>query len=70
MNKSINVVWHHATVIRYRREQQNSHYSAVLRYTSLSGAGKSTLVHAVKVGLYFLGCLIFVLNSDNIRHGL
>jgi len=65
-----NVVWHHATVTRTRREQLNGHRSFVLWFTGLSGAGKSTLAHAVEESLYQLGCRTFVFDGDNVRHGL
>jgi adenylylsulfate kinase len=65
-----NVVWHHATVTRERREQQNGHKSVVLWFTGLSGAGKSTLAHAVEEALHQDGCRTFVLDGDNVRHGL
>ena len=47
-NKSSNVVWHHATVTRERREALNGHRSVMLWFTGLSGAGKSTLAHSVE----------------------
>lgn len=68
--KSTNVVWHQATVTRERREALNKHKSAVLWFTGLSGAGKSTLAHAVEERLYEMGCRTFVLDGDNVRHGL
>ena len=67
---SNNVVWHHATVTRARREVQNGHRGAILWFTGLSGAGKSTLAHAVEERLHQMGCLTFVLDGDNVRHGL
>lgn len=67
---STNVVWHHATVTRARREAQNGHRSAVLWFTGLSGSGKSTLAHAVEECLHQRGCRSFVLDGDNVRHGL
>jgi adenylylsulfate kinase len=66
----VNVVWHHATVTRARREQLNGHKSAILWFTGLSGAGKSTLAHAVEERLYQLACRTFVMDGDNVRHGL
>lgn len=69
-DKSSNVVWHHATVTRERREQQNGHRSVILWFTGLSGAGKSTLAHAVEERLHQLGCRTFVFDGDNVRHGL
>lgn len=72
MNKptSENVVWHHATVTRARRERQNGHKSAVVWFTGLSGSGKSTLAHEVEERLHQMGCRTFVLDGDNVRHGL
>ena len=67
---SDNVVWHHATVTRERRERLNGHKSCVLWFTGLSGAGKSTLAHAVEEDLHQLACRTFVLDGDNVRHGL
>jgi len=68
--KSSNVVWHQATVNRERREEKNQHKSTVLWFTGLSGSGKSTLAHAVEEQLYQLGLNTFVLDGDNVRHGL
>lgn len=68
--KSSNVVWHHATVTRDRREVLNGHRSVMLWFTGLSGAGKSSLAHAVEEQLYQMGCRTFVFDGDNVRHGL
>jgi len=68
--QSSNTVWHQATVTRARRAQLDGHRSAVLWFTGLSGAGKSTLAHAVEESLYQQGCHTFVLDGDNVRHGL
>jgi len=65
-----NVVWHHATVTRQRRNTQNNHKSVVLWFTGLPGSGKSTLAHAVEEKLYQMGCRTMVLDGDNMRHGL
>lgn len=70
MASSDNVVWYHATVTRGRREQLNGHKSVILWFTGLSGAGKSTLAHAVEEELHRRGCRTFVLDGDNVRHGL
>jgi adenylylsulfate kinase len=70
MTKSTNVVWHEATVHRADREQLNGHKSAVLWFTGLSGAGKSTLAHAVAKRLHDSGARTYVLDGDNVRHGL
>lgn len=70
MNIPSNIVWHHATVTRVRREAQNGHRGAIIWFTGLSGAGKSTLAHAVEEALHQRGCRTFVLDGDNVRHGL
>lgn len=67
---SPNLVWHHATVTRSRREEQNGHRGVILWFTGLSGAGKSTLAHTVEEALHQRGCRTFVLDGDNVRHGL
>ena len=68
--KTANTVWHAATIRREHRQQQNGHGSAILWFTGLSGAGKSTLAHAVEERLHQLGCRTYVLDGDNVRHGL
>ncbi len=68
--KSSNVVWHNATVTRLRREQQNGHRGGLFWFTGLSGAGKSTLAHTVEESLHQQGYRTFVLDGDNVRHGL
>ncbi len=69
-NKSENVVWHHAVIRRAHRQRLNGHRSALLWFTGLSGAGKSTLAHAVEERLHGMGCRSYVLDGDNVRHGL
>lgn len=68
--KSANTVWHHATVTRAHRENLHGHKGAVVWFTGLSGSGKSTLAHAVEERLHQAGCRTFVLDGDNVRHGL
>jgi adenylylsulfate kinase len=70
MKKSSNIVWHHARVLRQDREKQNDHRSFVLWFTGLSGSGKSTLAHAVEESLHKVGSRTYVLDGDNVRHGL
>lgn len=70
VQQSSDVVWHHAVIQRVHRERQNRHKSFVLWFTGLSGAGKSTLAHAVEERLYQMGMHSYVLDGDNIRHGL
>jgi len=68
--KEKNLVYHHATVTRERRNQLNQHKSVVLWFTGLSGSGKSTMSHALEERLFNKGCRTFVLDGDNVRHGL
>ena len=68
--KSPNVIYHQASVTRGRRNQSNNHQSVVLWFTGLSGSGKSTLAHVLEEKLFKKGCKTFVLDGDNVRHGL
>ena len=68
--KSTNIVWEQSLISREDREKQNGHKSFVIWFTGLSGSGKSTLAHAVEKKLYERGCRTFVLDGDNVRHGL
>jgi adenylylsulfate kinase len=68
--KSSNVIYHQASVTRGRRNQSNNHQSVVLWFTGLSGSGKSTLAHVLEEKLFKKCCKTFVLDGDNVRHGL
>ena len=68
--KTPNTICHNATVTRERRNQLNIHKSVVIWFTGLSGSGKSTLAHSVEEELHKLNCRTFVLDGDNVRHGL
>jgi adenylylsulfate kinase len=65
-----NIVWHHSTVTRSSRAHQRGHRSAIVWFTGLSGAGKSTLANAVNSALFEQGLACYVLDGDNVRHGL
>ena len=65
-----NIVWHEASVDRAVRSKSRGHKSAVLWFTGLSGSGKSTLANAVNSSLFESGFSTYVLDGDNIRHGL
>jgi len=67
---SSNTVWHNATVTRERRENRNKNRGAVVWFTGLSGAGKSTIAHSLEEQLFQTGCLSYVFDGDNVRHGL
>jgi adenylylsulfate kinase len=68
--KTPSIIYHNATVTRERRNQLNKHKSVVIWLTGLSGSGKSTLAHSVEEELHNLGCRTYVLDGDNVRHGL
>jgi adenylylsulfate kinase len=68
--KTPNTIRHNASVTRERRNHLNRHKSVVVWFTGLSGSGKSTLAHSVEEELYKLGHRTFVLDGDNVRHGL
>ena len=70
LSKATNIVWHQSSVDRDARSQQRGHRSAILWFTGLSGSGKSTLANAVNVALHENGYSTYVLDGDNIRHGL
>ncbi|MFD2370785.1 adenylyl-sulfate kinase [Brevibacillus sp. GCM10020057] len=65
-----NIVWHATTVTKEDRQKRAGHKSCVIWFTGLSGAGKSTLANAVEHELHQRGLSSYVLDGDNIRHGL
>jgi len=69
-DKATNVTWHHGTVSRADRERVHGHRGAILWFTGLSGSGKSTVSHRVEQKLCDLGAVSYVLDGDNVRHGL
>jgi len=68
--QSANTVYHAPLVARSHRQQLNQHPAVTLWFTGLSGAGKSTLAHAVEERLHRAACRTYVLDGDNVRHGL
>lgn len=70
MGKSTNITWHDTTITKQDRHAQNGHGSCVLWFTGLSGSGKSTIANAVSNELFRQGINEYVLDGDNIRHGL
>ncbi|ORM66497.1 adenylyl-sulfate kinase [Pantoea rodasii] len=65
-----NVVWHDHPVSREEREQQHGHQGVVLWFTGLSGSGKSTVAGALEQALHRAGVSTYLLDGDNVRHGL
>ncbi len=68
--KSTNVKRQSSIVTRKHRENKNGHSGAIIWLTGLSGAGKTTIAHALDQYLFKIGCSSFVLDGDNVRHGL
>ena len=67
---SQNIVWHQSSIDREAVANQRGHSSSILWFTGLSGSGKSTLANAVNKALFENGLASYVLDGDNIRHGL
>ncbi|MCC4820346.1 adenylyl-sulfate kinase, partial [Vibrio lentus] len=67
---SDDVVWHNATVTHEQRSLQKQQTPVVLWFTGLSGSGKSTVANAVESKLLNLGKHSYLLDGDNVRHGL
>lgn len=65
-----NVVWHPHAVTRADREARNGHKGVVLWFTGLSGSGKSTVAGALEQALHAHGVSTYLLDGDNVRHGL
>jgi len=70
IQKATNITWHHAGITKVDREKLLNQKGVVIWYTGLSASGKSTIAHVVEEKLYDRGILTYVLDGDNIRHGL
>ena len=70
LQKATNITWHHGAITKADRERLLNQKGVVIWFTGLSGSGKSTLAHAIEERLFERGHLSFVLDGDNIRHGL
>jgi adenylylsulfate kinase len=68
--KATNITWHKPLITKADRETKNKYKGAVLWITGLPSSGKSTLAHEVERLLFERGCNTYVLDGDNIRHGL
>jgi bifunctional enzyme CysN/CysC len=70
LRRADNVHWQAVEVSRQARATLNGHRPAVVWFTGLSGAGKSTIANVVERKLHALGCHTYLLDGDNVRHGL
>lgn len=68
--RATNVTWHHGEVDAEDRARVLGHGAACLWMTGLSGSGKSTLARRLEARLIARGALAYVLDGDNVRHGL
>ncbi len=67
---STNLTWHQAAVSKDDRARQKRQKPCVIWFTGLSGAGKSTLANALERALFERGHHCYLLDGDNVRHGL
>ncbi|KAF3439059.1 hypothetical protein FNV43_RR17334 [Rhamnella rubrinervis] len=70
IGKSTNIMWHKCPVGKLDRQQLLQQKGCVIWITGLSGSGKSTLACALSRALHMRGKLSYVLDGDNVRHGL
>ncbi|MCA9201341.1 MAG: adenylyl-sulfate kinase, partial [Planctomycetales bacterium] len=70
MNRDAQVTWHDHSVTRTDRESLMGHSGCVLWFTGLSGCGKSTVANCVDRLLFERGVHTYLLDGDNVRHGL
>ena len=70
LRRATNIGWHDFDISRERRAAQKAQRPAVVWFTGLSGAGKSTIANIVDRRLFGLGHHTFLLDGDNVRHGL
>jgi adenylylsulfate kinase len=68
--KSQHIVWHPGAVTREDRERIRGHRGATIWLTGLSGSGKSTIAVELEKRLWDRGIHAFILDGDNVRHGL
>lgn len=70
MSGNNDIVWHHHVVSKEKRESLLNQKPCILWFTGLSGSGKSTIANAVEYELHRRGRKTFLLDGDNVRHGL
>ncbi len=70
LDKAVNVIWHEHQVSKQERANQKSQKPCILWFTGLSGSGKSTISNALEYRLFQMGHHSYLLDGDNVRHGL
>jgi len=68
--KSTNVTWHDTGISKQDREKRNQHKGVVVWLTGLSGCGKSTIASRLQEMLFERDVQVYILDGDNVRHGL
>jgi len=66
----MNIVWHDSSISKEERAKIKNQKPCILWFTGLSGSGKSSIANEVERKLYTLNCHTYLLDGDNIRHGL
>jgi adenylylsulfate kinase len=70
MHKERNIKWHKAKITKKERWMKNAHRSALIWITGLSASGKSSIATELEHRLFHAKINTFVLDGDNVRHGL
>ncbi len=70
LRRDSNISWQHTSIERHHREELNHQRSATIWFTGLSGSGKSTVANALEIKLHAMGLRTYLLDGDNLRHGL
>jgi len=70
INEEKVLIWHDTKITKVDREKRNGHKGVVVWLTGLSGSGKSTIATELQRKLFEMGCNVYILDGDNIRHGL
>lgn len=65
-----NVVWHEHKLLKQQRSEQKQQKPCLIWFTGLSGSGKSTIANALEALLFEMGYHTYLLDGDNVRHGL
>lgn len=70
MTDNKNITWHDYAITKKQRRNQNGHESFIIWFTGLSGSGKSTIANALAQTLFIRKINSYILDGDNVRHGL
>lgn len=65
-----NIYWHESSITKKDRQKLHGHRSCILWFTGLSGSGKSTIANVVEQKLHQKGISTYLMDGDNVRHGL